>query len=100
MRQAGGGRNPLQRLWLRHFASRRAAQGRVLFGGVLPAWRRRGIGRQLLNQALAAAHALGWNHLHVGPIPTAAAAVDFIQAHGAQAERTYRIFRWDAPTWF
>ena len=95
LRRANGGRNPLWRLWLA-WASRRPAQtGRVLFGAVLPEWRDRGIGRQLLHQALSAGHSRGWTSLSIGPVPSTAPAGGFLEHHGAQPRQTYLLYRRD-----
>lgn len=69
--------------------------GRVFFGAVLPAWRGRGVGRQLWEHAQRAAQERGWRTLTIGPIwpagepPTAAG---FLAAQGATARQTIQLF--------
>jgi GNAT superfamily N-acetyltransferase len=87
--RAHGGRRPWWRLWLAWAKQRPVPAGRLLFGGVLPERRGQGLGRQLLHQALAVAHQHGWRSLTVGPIPTTAPAVGFLEYHQAQPRQTY-----------
>lgn len=96
LHRANGGRNPFWRLWLRLWAANRPTRaGRLLFGVVTAAVRRRGIGTQLLLKALKQAHAQGWSTLSVGPIPeTAEATHAFLRRHGAQPGQTYRLYEW------
>lgn len=90
-----GGRNLLWRLWLA-WASRRPVQhGRLLFGAVLPEWRGRGIGRQLLHQALATGRDEGWQTLSIGPLPSTAPACAFLEHYGAQRRQTYVLYQGD-----
>ena len=91
--RAGGGRNPLWRLWLAWAVRRPVQSGRLLFGGVLPDRRRQGFGRQLLHQALQFARQLGWRSLTVGPIPTTDPAARFLEAQGANARQTYVLYQ-------
>jgi GNAT superfamily N-acetyltransferase len=85
---------------------RPVAAGRLLFGGVLPAWRGRGVGAALWGWALAAARARGWRTLTIGPLwsprrvsrvpaadpePLAAA---FLLARGALPRQTYHLYEW------
>ena len=85
---------------------RPVAAGQLLFGGVLPAWRGRGVGSALWDWALAAARSRGWRALSVGPLwsprrashvpapdPEPAAAA-FLAARGAVAGQTYRLYEW------
>jgi GNAT superfamily N-acetyltransferase len=93
LRRAGGGRYLWQRLWLR-LASKRATQGRVLAGGVLPGWQGVGIGRQLLAAALQSATEAGWQKLLVGPVWQASRAEALLAAAGGEARQRYQLFRW------
>lgn len=97
MQRAGGGRAFWWRWWLRWAASRGATAGRLLFGAVLPSRRGRGIGAQLLAAARATAVEAGWRKLTVGPIPEEAPAAEYLDAHGAQAQQAYQLYRWQAP---
>jgi GNAT superfamily N-acetyltransferase len=93
--RAGGGRQPLWRLWLAWSSRRPATHGRLLFGAVLPEWRGQGIGRQLLYQALRSGQEQGWQSLSVGPVPTTAPGGKFLKAHGAEARQSYMLYRWE-----
>jgi GNAT superfamily N-acetyltransferase len=93
MRRAGGGRNPLWRLWLSWAARRPVRQGRVLFMGVLPARHGQGIGKRLLHQAMQTAHQQGWQSLTFGPLPGVAPAVGFLERHGAEARQSYVLYQ-------
>lgn len=98
MQRAGGGRALWRRLWLRWaVASKGAMAGRLLFGAVLPAWRGRGVGAQLLAAARATAEEAGWQALSIGPIPEGAPAVGFLEAHGARPQQAYQLYRWRVP---
>lgn len=97
MRRAGGGKALWWRMWLQWAASRRAAAGRLLFGAVLPPWRGRGVGAQLLAAARATAAERGWRALTIGPIPETPPAAGFLEAHGARAQQAYQLYRWQAP---
>jgi len=93
LRRAEGGRNPIWRLWLAWAGCRPTRQGRVLFAGVLPAWRKQGIGRQLLHQAMLTAQQQGWRRLSIGPLPGTAPGSRFLEHCGAQARQSYLIYQ-------
>lgn len=95
LRRAGGGHNPLWRLWLNWAAGRPAHHGRLLFGGVLPAWRGQGIGQRLLHQAQMSARQQGWQSLTIGPLPVDAPATKFMTRQGAAAEQSYGLYQWE-----
>jgi GNAT superfamily N-acetyltransferase len=95
LRRAGGGRNPLWRLWLNWAARRPVRRGRLLFGAVLPEWRGQGIGQQLLHQAYLTGRQQGWHSLTIGPVPDDAPANKFLAHHGAKAEQSYGLYQWD-----
>lgn len=76
---------PLARHW-------RSSRGRLLLGAVAPAWRRRGIGRQLLQRALHFAAEAGWRTLVCGPFADSAPAVICLQKAGARIEQRYELF--------
>lgn len=97
LQRAGGGRNLLWRLWLQRTALGPAAQGRLLFGAVLPHWRGEGIGSQLLASTLAHARQQGWQQITVGPLPEGTAAGDFLRRREALPRQDYRFYRWQAP---
>jgi GNAT superfamily N-acetyltransferase len=106
LRAARGGRPLWGRAALALGIGRPVVAGRLLFGGVLPAWRGRGVGSALWGWALAAARARGWRTLTIGPLwsprrvsrvpaadpePLAAA---FLLARGALPRQTYHLYEW------
>lgn len=95
MRRFDGGRRlPLR--WLLALAKRRPARrGRLLFGAVGVGWRRQGIGRQLLAQALHFAASAGWRELICGPFADSSLAVRCLQQMGAKIEQRYTLFEWN-----
>lgn len=95
LRLAGGGRNWAWRLWLAWRSRRPLAAGRLLYGGVAPAWRRRGIGGQLWRQTLATARQLGWRTLTIGPVATDSAAAHFLRQQGAEPRQRYLLYGGD-----
>ncbi len=92
LRRAGGGRNPLWRLWWQWRRTRPTHAGRIVTGGVLSHWRRRGIGSQLWSAALASAHQQGWAILTIGPIADNSPAAAFLQVHNAQPKQHYALY--------
>ena len=98
LRAARGGRALWGRAWLALMRGRPARAGRLLFGGVQPAARRRGVGQALWVWALAAAAARGWQTLTVGPVWSPPAgespAAAFLRAQGAAARQTYQLYEW------
>jgi GNAT superfamily N-acetyltransferase len=95
LRRAGGGRRRLWRPWLTWVSQRPARQGRLLYGAVLPQWRGRGIGRQLLHQALITGHEGGWRTLSIGPLPTTSSACAFLERQGARSRQSYLLYQRD-----
>jgi GNAT superfamily N-acetyltransferase len=93
LQRAKGGRNLLWRMWLAWSSRQPTGYGRVLFAGVLPDWQSQGIGRQLLYQGLLTGQQQGWQHLSIGPIPSAAPANKFLTRHGAQPRQTYLLYQ-------
>lgn len=94
LRRANGGRSLLWRLWWQVVKGRPAHNGRLLFGAVLPKFRRRGIGRRLLQQTVATARARGWETVTVGPLPEEATAVALLSQFGARPRQTYAIYEY------
>lgn len=104
LRATHGGRPLWGRAALALTAGRPVSAGRVLWGGVLPAWRGRGVGSGLWAWALAAARARGWESLTVGPIWSprekpgnlargeVSTAAAFLAKRGAMARQTYRLY--------
>ncbi len=90
--RAHGGRGLPGWLWLRFAGRLPAREGRILFGGVLPEWRGRGIGSRLLEQARLSASTLGWHSLSVGPIPTELPAGPFLERSLARPGQTYLLY--------
>jgi len=96
LKRSKGGRNLFWRLWLNRTARRSTMQGRLLFGGVLPSFRRQGLGAHLLQRALQTAQVQGWQHLTIGPIPDRSLdAVNFLVHHGAQPQQKYQVFSYE-----
>ena len=106
LRAARGGHPLWGRAALASGGRRPVDAGRLLFGGVLPAWRGRGVGSALWAWTLTAARARGWRTLTVGPVwsprrvsrvPAAdpePAAAAFLRDRGAVARQTYHVYEW------
>jgi GNAT superfamily N-acetyltransferase len=95
VRRTGGQRWPPVR-WYGKWAQRRPTRrGRLLFGGVAPTWQNRGVGRQLLAQALHHAAAAGWSELICGPFTTDTPVVAWLQRAGARVEQQYALYAWN-----
>lgn len=92
IRLARGGRNWAWRLWLHWRKTRPVNAGRLVFGGVLPAWRSQGIGRQLWRQALATGVTLGWRALTIGPVVDDSPGYRFLMAQGAKPQQRYTLY--------
>ena len=92
LRRSHGGRNPLWRPWIAYQRTRPMRAGRLLLGGVLPAWRGQGIGRQLWHHALATSHAAGWETLTAGPVDVGSPGAAFLSAQGATPQQRYTLF--------
>lgn len=92
IRLARGGRNWAWRLWLQWRSGRPVRAGRLLFGGILPAWRGQGIGRQLWRQALATGKALGWRSLTIGPVIDDSPGHQFLMQQGADPQQRYTLY--------
>lgn len=71
---------------------RRNRAGR-LWGGVLPAFRRRGVGRALLGAALEEARANDWDSVSVGPVSQSGDAEAFLRACGGVRQQRYTLYR-------
>ncbi len=95
LRTAGGGRNLLWRLWLAGRSRRPMRNGRLLLGGVLPAWRNQGIGCQLWQQSLHTARQHAWQSLTVGPVVDATPGAAFLHKQGAQTQQRYLLYASD-----
>ena len=96
LRRSHGGRSLLRRLQLHILELRQPHSVRVLFMGVDPDYRRRGIGRQLWQQMLAAGPVNGWQSVTVGPLPSVArAGLNFLTALGLTGRETYLLHRYD-----
>ncbi len=90
--RARGGRNPLWRSWLALRSRYPTRDGRLLYGGVLPDYRRRGIASQLWRHVLLHAQSAGWETLNIGPVSFANVAGAFLAKQGAVRRQTYRLF--------
>jgi ribosomal protein S18 acetylase RimI-like enzyme len=92
LRRAKGGRGLLWQLWWQWRRTRSAANGRIVAGGVMPQWRRQGIGSQLWAAALNSAHLTGWRNLTVGPVVDDSAAASFLLSHNAVPRQHYALY--------
>ena len=92
LRRAKGARNPLWRLWWQWRRTQPTRTGRIIAGGVLPAWRRQGIGTQLWAAAMNSAHRAGWRSVSVGPVADESAAAAFLSAQNAQPLQRYALY--------
>jgi GNAT superfamily N-acetyltransferase len=91
LRRARGGRRLHRRsLLAASVRSGRERAGRVVFGGVLPAARRQGIGRQLWAAVLHTAREQRWKTMAVGPVWSAPAAA-FLTNQGAVPIQTAEL---------
>lgn len=77
---------------LNRFRKREVERGRLLFLGVLPEFRGRGVARRLLSQSLETARERGWATLSVGPLPRETSAV--LARWGAESNQTYTLYRY------
>lgn len=91
-RGTGGGRRAWQRGALALARRQPVGQGRLLFGAVLPAFRRRGIGGQLWRAALGLSAAAGWRSLAAGPVYEPSEGAAFLSAQGAAAAESYALY--------
>jgi len=92
LRGTNGGRTWWGHAWLAWRRARRANTGRVVAWCVQPAYRKRGIGRQLWQAALDVAHRRGWTEVGVGPVPEESAAAATLAAMGAQPRQRYTLY--------
>lgn len=96
LRRSRGGRSLLGRLLLQTLELRQPRSVRILFMGVDPEYRRRGIGRQLWQQMLSAGPPNGWQSVTAGPLPSIArAGLRFLTALGLTGRETYLLHRYD-----
>ena len=96
LRRSRGGRSLLGRLQLRLLELRQLHSVRVLFMGVEPEYRRRGIGRQLWKRMMAAGPVNGWRSVTAGPLPsTAGDGINFLTALGLASRERYLLHRYD-----
>ncbi len=95
LRKTGGGRRLPGRArlaWARQSAH--PAQGRLVFGGVLPAFRDRGIGTRLWQQAVQFGHTQRWNSISIGPLEESSEAFALLQRHVAIPRQAYQIYQY------
>lgn len=95
LRRANGARTLLWRLWFAWRATQPTTAGRLVFGGVLPAWRGRGVGSQLWQQALHTAQSLGWRSLTIGPVVDDTPGAKFLARRGAEPQQSYWLYALD-----
>jgi GNAT superfamily N-acetyltransferase len=94
LRRIGGGRGWLQRLFAPAVFRWPARAGRILLGAVMPAWRGKGIGRQLIFRALADARRQGWESMAIGPVLDGSPAAHLLVQLGATTRHSYQLFEW------
>jgi GNAT superfamily N-acetyltransferase len=92
LRRAKGGRTPWWQLWWQWRRTQPSGNGRIVAGGVLPRWRRQGIGHQLWGAAIKLAHVQGWRNVSIGPVTDNSAAASFLLAHNAQPLQHYALY--------
>ena len=92
LRRAKGGRTWLWQLWWQWRRTQRALYGRVVAAGVMPRWRRQGIGTQLWAAALNTAYLQGWRSLSIGPVADDSAAEHFLLANSAEPLQHYALY--------
>jgi ribosomal protein S18 acetylase RimI-like enzyme len=92
LQRTRGGRTLKQRLALNLLRSHPVQNGRVIFGGVAPAFRRQGIARQLWQQAVRFARSQGWDSISVGPLSEDGPGARFCTSLGGQPKQQYLIF--------
>ena len=92
LRRAKGGRPLHWRLWWQWRRTRPARDGRIVAGGVLPNWRRQGIGTQLWASALNSAHLHGWRTLSIGPVADDSAGASFLLTHKTEPLQHYALY--------
>lgn len=90
--RARGGRNPLWRGWLGWQARRPVRTGRLLWLGVLPKQRGRGIGQQLWAHAVTLAAQAGWQELTLGPLPAGHPGGAFLERQGGVTAQRVTIY--------
>ena len=95
LRPAGGLRGPAGWPLFRHRSRRHPAAGRVVLWGVLPEFRGRGFGRRLLAGLTCAAASRGLRELIFGPVPAGSPSAGLLQSLGAEAERSFELFRYE-----
>jgi GNAT superfamily N-acetyltransferase len=94
LQRSGGGRRWLGRGYLALRKGAHATAGRLLLGAVDPAWRGRGIGRQLWHHVLHCAQQAGWRTLTCGPVADESEAARFLARQGARAQQHYMTYSW------
>lgn len=77
-------------LW--RFRKQASLNGRLLFLGVLPEFRGRGVARHLLSRASSTARKQGWERLISSPVPRKTGAV--LEAWGAGSRQGYTLYRY------
>jgi ribosomal protein S18 acetylase RimI-like enzyme len=92
LKKAGGGRSVLKRIWLNSRLHTPVQAGRILFAGVLPGMRRRGVGAQLLQKAYKEARNQKWTSLSIGPIPEDNPGESFLVKSGAERRQRYWLY--------
>jgi len=95
LKNTGGGRRLVARLWLQMRKRQHVGTGRILFAAVLPDMRGQGIGTQLLRQAYMIAREQNWISLSAGPFPEGSPAEDFLVHHGGLPKQRYWLYQYD-----
>jgi GNAT superfamily N-acetyltransferase len=92
LKQTNGGKSLLWRIWLEFTKRSSTLQGKVVFGGVHPDWRGRGIGRQLIHQTLITAKDQGWRRVSIGPLSNKNGEI--LEHMGARPLQVYSLYKW------
>jgi ribosomal protein S18 acetylase RimI-like enzyme len=95
LQRTRGGRTLRQRLTLMLLRGQPVHDGRVIFGGVAPAYRGQGVARQLWQQAMRFARSQGWDSLSVGPLSEDGPGARFCASLGGQPKQQYLMFAAD-----
>jgi GNAT superfamily N-acetyltransferase len=92
LRRTRGGRPLWGRVALQLNNPRSLNSGRVVFAGVAPAYRRRGIASQLWRQAIQFARMQDWETLSAGPFLDDSPGAFFCRKMGGVPEQEYRLY--------
>lgn len=96
-RRSRGGKLAWQATLYQLLRRRPTRRGRLLFGAVLPNYRKRGVGQMLLHKLNALGIAQGWERVHIGPLDSGDTAVPWLRTHANAIDRQqYTIYEYTA----